>query len=108
MGRVVKVKPDRGGGRAAAEQPRPRREVRQVEQRVGVGKPICCGEDRRVGGAGAAGDDRADIAEHRGAQLVGELFEILVPDGQASARICGPRERMSAKLSVANDWNSSA
>jgi hypothetical protein len=35
------------------------------------------GDARGVGRTGAAGEHRTDIAEDRGAQLVGKLFEIL-------------------------------
>ena len=81
-GRIVEVEADRRGRGAASQQPRPGREVRKIEQRIGSAEADLLGEDRRVDGAGPAGDDRAGIAEHRIAEPVGKLVEVLVPDGQ--------------------------
>ena len=73
------------GRHAILEEPRPAREVGKVEQRVIAAEPDLLGEERRVGRAGAAGEQRADIAEDRGAQPLGQLLEILVGDGEGEA-----------------------
>ena len=40
------------------------------------------GENWSVGGADPAGDDRTDIAEHGGPEVVGELVKVLMGDRQ--------------------------
>ena len=44
--------------------------------------PICSATISCIAGAGAAGQHRADIAEHGGPQFVGQLLQILMRDGQ--------------------------
>ena len=90
--RSIKVKRDRGGGHAALEQAGPGGEVAEVEEGIGTAETDLLGEDGRVGGTGAAGNERAGIAEDGCPQLVGKLVEILVSDGQGQAIFAGLRQ----------------
>ena len=86
----MKGETDRRSWNTVAQQPRPSGEVGKIEHRIGTAETDLFGEDRCVLRAGAAGDDRSDIAENGVAQSVGELVEILVPDRQG--------ERVFARL----------
>ena len=91
-GRIIEVNADRGCGRAASQQARPGAKIGKIEQRIGAAQSDLPRKDRGVLGTGAAGDDRSGVAEHRGAQLVGELVEILVADREGQRVLAGLRE----------------
>src|SRR4051794_339910 len=64
--RRIKAETQWRGRHTADEQPRPCGVVRQVEQRVGAAEANLLGDNCGVGCTGAAGQHRADIAEHSG------------------------------------------
>ncbi len=79
---IIEVETDRGGRHALAQEPRPGGEVGKIKQGVGPLQADLLGEDGSVRCSGPARDDRSDVAENRGAQIVGDLVEVLVRDRQ--------------------------
>ena len=81
-GSICKIETQRRGRRPAAEQSRPGSEVGKIEEGAVGGKSDLLAHNGGIGGAGAAGHNRSDVAENRGAQIVGELVEVLMGDGE--------------------------
>jgi hypothetical protein len=78
--RIVELNEDRGCGRAASEQARPRCEIGKIKKSIGTTQTDLLGKDRGILCTGAARNDRPGVTKHRGAQLIGKLVEVLVAD----------------------------
>src|SRR6266404_586368 len=90
--RVEEVESNGGRRHTALQQSCPGTKVWQVEQGISGAEADLFGQECRIGRAGAAGDDRSGVAEHRGAQAIGQLIEVLMPDGEGQAIFSGFRE----------------